>query len=276
MFTQLTTAEVIQLLKTFKFKRKVNQWHIHHTWKPDYSDFNGKNHQQLQQSMKNYHVNTNGWSDIGQHFTLFPDGVWMLGRDLNKDPASILGWNTGAIAVEMVGNFDKGHDVMTKAQKDAIYEVTEFVIEQMKLTPHFHRDNPTSGKTCPGSGIDRDIFFKEVANFTENKLKEQQAAIDKQKEAEAKAKAERIAQIMKSIRIEFKDMIDQNTIKVHWANDYVNQLVDRNVVKGDPEGTFRPNDPATRAEVAAMIARAIESIEEKVLTKINEALKEDK
>lgn len=165
MFRQMTTKELIQYIKDFKFTRKITQWHIHHTWSPNYSHFTGSNHQQLQQSMKNYHVNNCGWRDIGQHVTLYPDGVWLLGRDLNLNPASITGWNTGAIAVEMIGNFDKGHDKMTDAQKQAILEVSSFMTKELGLIMKFHRDSPTAGKTCPGTGIDRDKFFKEVANF---------------------------------------------------------------------------------------------------------------
>ena len=62
-FKRMMTAELIQYIRNFKFTRPLKQWHIHHTWKPDYSDFNGKNHDALQAAMRNYHMNTNGWSD---------------------------------------------------------------------------------------------------------------------------------------------------------------------------------------------------------------------
>lgn len=163
MFKQMTTKELIQYIRHFKFTRPVTQWHIHHTWSPNYSHFKGNNHQQLQQGMKDYHVNTNHWQDIGQHFTLFPDGTWLLGRDLNLDPASITGWNSCAIAVEMLGNFDIGRDIMTTAQKKAIYEMSSFMTKDFGLFMKFHRDSPTAGKTCPGSGINREKFFEEVS-----------------------------------------------------------------------------------------------------------------
>lgn len=162
MFIQMNTKELIEYVKNFKFKRNITQWHIHHTWSPNYGHFKGDNHQALQQGMKNYHVNTQKWSDIAQHFSLFPDGVWLLGRDLNVTPASITGWNTGALCVEMIGNFDKGHDIMTDAQKEAILEVSSFMTKAIGLEMKFHRDSPTAGKSCPGTGIDRDEFFKAV------------------------------------------------------------------------------------------------------------------
>jgi len=38
----------------------------------------------------------------------------------------------------------------------------------------------------------------------------------------------------------------------HWVNDYVSRLVGNNIMKGYPDGTFRPNDLVTRAEALKM------------------------
>jgi hypothetical protein len=156
------TEQVIEYLRSFPFSRELKQWHIHHTWDPSYADFNGQNHAELQREMWKLHVEQNGWDDIGQHLTLFPDGMWMLGRSLDKDPASIRGWNRGALAVEMVGNFDIGHDVMNELQKHAIYDMTRFAVNTLQLEAAFHRDHPDVTKTCPGSSIDRDLFMREA------------------------------------------------------------------------------------------------------------------
>src|SRR5690606_6116848 len=87
-------------------KYTLKQLHIDHTWKPVKSQFNGDDHLKWQSSMRKYHINSNGWADIGQHLTLTPDGKLVTGRAFNKDPASIKGWNENALAVEMMGNFD--------------------------------------------------------------------------------------------------------------------------------------------------------------------------
>ena len=62
--------------------------------------------------MKAYHVTYNGWNDIGQHFTIFPDGLILTGRSLEKSPACIYGQNANAICIENLGNFDLGGDQM--------------------------------------------------------------------------------------------------------------------------------------------------------------------
>lgn len=261
-FREFTTQELIEYIKNFKFTRKVWQYHVHHTWSPNHSHFNGKNHQQLQYGMWNYHTNTQGWGDIGQHLSLFPDGKWLLGRDFNKNPASILGWNTGAFAVEMIGNFDSGNDEFIGAQAEAMYEFSEFVVEEFGWAMKFHRDSPQTSKTCPGSGIDRDTFLLNVANFTENKLKA--GGVDKQQLLEeAKKKAEELIRLMNQFKTQFTDMVVDG--KPHWSNDYVNFLVDRHIVSGTSETTFEPNRPMTRAEGATIVAKAYESLEEKLM-----------
>ncbi len=42
----------------------------------------------------------------------------------------------------------------------------------------------------------------------------------------------------------------------HWANSFIRELVNRGVIAGFPDGTFRPQDPVTRAQFAAMLRKA--------------------
>jgi hypothetical protein len=273
-YRKFTTIELIAYTKAFNFTRKLTQLHVHHTWSPNVSDFKGNNYDAINWGMENYHVNTNGWSTIAQQLTLFPDGIWLLGRDFNQTPASILGWNTGAFCIEMVGNFDAGYNAFKSPQNQAMYEFCEFMVEQKGLQMRFHRDSPTSYKTCPGTGIDRASFFNEVANFTEKKLAlivSNKAEQDRLAElAKAKIRTEELRKIMETARILFKDMIVGTPEKpiVHWTNDYVNYLADKKIVAGakNSDGTFSysPDKPLTRGEMACMLAKAMESIEETI------------
>jgi len=159
-----TTAELIEYCKSFAWTRAIKQLHIHHTWKPEKKDYNGSNGQTLQDGMRAYHKSL-GWSDIGQSLTLLPDGKWILGRDFNRDPASILGWNEGAIAIEMIGNFDVGHDLLLHDQAEALLDFSAFFLVLKSLNEgnlKFHRDNPEAGKTCPGTSINKDWYLSEV------------------------------------------------------------------------------------------------------------------
>ncbi|MBW4464866.1 MAG: S-layer homology domain-containing protein [Pegethrix bostrychoides GSE-TBD4-15B] len=42
----------------------------------------------------------------------------------------------------------------------------------------------------------------------------------------------------------------------YWAADFIQELNQRNVIRGFPDGSFRPNDPVTRAQFAAMVRQA--------------------
>ena len=158
----LTFEELIKQLEKYTYK----ELHVHHTWKPDHSNWRSKpDGLYWNQSMRNYHVNTLGWQDIGQHVTLLPDGRFVTGRPFNKTPASISGYNTGAFAVEMIGNFDIGKDKLEGEQKKSIIELARYFYKKGRYI-RFHREN--SAKTCPGSGIDKEEFMREVRGEVEN------------------------------------------------------------------------------------------------------------
>lgn len=140
-FTRFDTDEEFKnWLKNKSVTRKVTKLQIHHTGSPSYSNFfksNGTHEDELtrQKSMKSFHVNSRGMSDIAQHFTVFPNGKIVTGRSLNSNPAGITGWNTGAICVEIYGNFDKGQDTMKDAQKKAVIMLYGELCKKFKLTP---------------------------------------------------------------------------------------------------------------------------------------------
>lgn len=140
-FTRFDTQDEFKnWLKNKSVTRTVNKLQIHHTGSPSYSNFfksNGTHEDELvrQNNMKSFHVNSRGMSDIAQHFTVFPNGKIVTGRSLNKNPAGITGWNTGAICVEIYGNFDKGQDVMKSAQKEAVVMLYGELCKKFKITP---------------------------------------------------------------------------------------------------------------------------------------------
>lgn len=140
-FTRFDTEDEFKnWLKNKSVSRSVTKLQIHHTGSPSYSNFfksNGTHEDELtrQKNMKSFHVNSRGMSDIAQHFTVFPNGKIVTGRSLNSNPAGITGWNTGAICVEIYGNFDKGQDTMKDAQKKAVIMLYGELCKKFKLTP---------------------------------------------------------------------------------------------------------------------------------------------
>ena len=45
----------------------------------------------------------------------------------------------------------------------------------------------------------------------------------------------------------------------HWAYAMVTELLSHNLVTGFPDGSFRPDQPMSRAEFASQLARSFES-----------------
>ena len=166
MFDEKTFIEYVNSLKT---KRKIKYIQLHHTYSPSYSHFNGNNHLELQKNMKNYHTKTNGWTDIAQHFTIFPDGKIVSGRSLDTAPAGIYGANSNGICIECLGDFDKGGDAMTEAQKNAVVFAVKTLLDKFGLKAEsgvtYHAWWSSDGrdlgdyvrghsvKTCPGTAF---------------------------------------------------------------------------------------------------------------------------
>ncbi len=168
-FLKFDSDEFINWLSGVKVGRTVLKIQQHHTFIPNYDNFKGSNHFVLQKSMWNYHVNNNGWSDIGQHISIFPDGVVVTRRSFERSPACIFGSNAHSICIENVGNFDTGKDVMNAAQRDSIINVTAALCKRFNVSVttsgiiyhHWfdldtgHRNNGIGGvnKTCPGTNF---------------------------------------------------------------------------------------------------------------------------
>lgn len=163
-FKILTADELIATLRKGGYRYKWSQ--IHHTWRPNHSNFNGKNHLALQQGMYDYHVHVRGWADIGQHVTLMPDGLFVTGRSFSKAPAGISGYNTGSFMVEMLGDFDNGQDKLEGNQLEAMLKLQHYLTSEAGATIMFHREH--APKTCPGTGLDKEWFCKAVKNCDVN------------------------------------------------------------------------------------------------------------
>lgn len=167
-FTKMSPTEFTFWLSKQTVSRKITKIQLHHTWSPSYAQFNGNNHFNIQSGMKSYHMSV-GYSNIAQNFTIFPDGSILTGRSMNSSPAGIVGCNTNGICIENVGNFDKGYDVMTSNQKNAIIQVTAALLKKFSLSAEtgvtYHGWWTAGGtylgdyisgkscKTCPGTNF---------------------------------------------------------------------------------------------------------------------------
>ena len=178
------TSEIGPWLKKQNVIRIITRLQVHHMDLPNYSTWEktdkkifSEPHFGRTQSLNDYGKRTwgSGASDghghhIAQHFNVFPDGKITTGRNLNSTPIGIRGWNTNAICIEIYGDFDKGKDVMTKAQKEAVIALYGELCKRFKISvdathirPHCwftaggtylgKYDSNRSAKTCPGTNF---------------------------------------------------------------------------------------------------------------------------
>ena len=176
------TSEIGPWLKKQKVTRTITRLQVHHMDMPNYSTWEKTDkkvfdepHFGRTQSLNDYGKKTWNYSDghgkyIAQHFNVFPDGKITTGRHLNSTPIGIRGWNTNAICIEIYGDFDKGHDIMTKAQKKAVIALYgelckrfDIPVNTYHIRPHCwftaggsylgKYNSSRSAKTCPGTNF---------------------------------------------------------------------------------------------------------------------------
>ncbi|MDU2200113.1 MAG: peptidoglycan-binding protein [Terrisporobacter othiniensis] len=161
-------------IKNLKIRRKINGLQVHHMALPNYACFykgKGVTEDELVRTINlDYYGKSKGWSCIAQHFNIFPNGKITTGRDINKTPVGITGWNANKICIEIYGDFDKNKDVMKVEQKEAVIAVYAILCEKLNLTPSTSTIRAhawfTSGgtylgdyykgksrKTCPGTNF---------------------------------------------------------------------------------------------------------------------------
>lgn len=144
-------------------ERTITHIQIHHTWKPRKTDYTGE---ATIYGMWKYHTQTNGWSDIGQHFSIAPNGSIWDGRLLEKDPAGIKGYNAGGIMFEIIGNFDIGEEVLQEEQLNSVIHCVRALLKKFNLELKdivFHKEH--SSKTCPGSGVSKEWFLSQIEGY---------------------------------------------------------------------------------------------------------------
>ena len=134
--------------------REINEIIVHcSATRPDW--FAGKTLAAKVKEIKRWHVEDNGWSDIGYHFIIDRDGKIANGRDISKAGAHVQQRNAKSIGICLIGGHgssptDRFDGNFTSEQDAALRGLIEDLqglhdgIE--KVTGH----NDYASKACPG------------------------------------------------------------------------------------------------------------------------------
>lgn len=131
-------------------KRNVDEIIIHYTATPEGEDFTNA-------QIKASHL-ARGFSDIGYHWIIGPNGEIRKGRDERLAGAHCKGHNTRSIGISYVGGCpprsvkgwrDIGKDTRTPAQKAALIKLIKEVKDRYP-NASVHGHNEFANKPCPG------------------------------------------------------------------------------------------------------------------------------
>lgn len=100
-----------------------------------------------------------GWSDLGYHYVIFPDGQIMTGRPADRVGAHVLGYNPGKLGVLLIERakitrIGKFHDFFTERQRDSVRSLARSY-NIGKITGH----NDYAPRLCPGFKVKQNFFL---------------------------------------------------------------------------------------------------------------------
>src|ERR1700722_16269223 len=166
-FFQLTLEQFSLLLDCYPLKRAIDSVHLHHTWVPNRSQYNGE---ASINAIYETHL-ARGFVDIAEHITIAPDGTIWTGRNWDIPPASAVHFNgtneIGPFMLEMIGNFDLGRDPFAGIQRDTALNILARLLTRFNLPIEqirFH-NQMTKLKSCPGTAIQRPQVLDDVSTL---------------------------------------------------------------------------------------------------------------
>jgi MYXO-CTERM domain-containing protein len=132
---------------------------IHHTVTPSDGDPASR-----LRGIQNYHMDSNGWCDVGYHFLVSLDGRTWEGRPIQDLGAHVGGHNSGNIGVSFIGCFHTSScgsyppnvppDTMVNAGAELVAGLGGiFGISPNGSTVLGHRDHPGATTSCPGDHL---------------------------------------------------------------------------------------------------------------------------
>lgn len=124
--------------------RKINKIIVHCSATPE-----GRSHSLA--DFRKWHVDGNGWKDVGYHFIVDIDGSIYVARPLSQIGAHTIGHNADSIGVCYVGGVDadmKPKDTRTAEQKESLDKLLTYLAYSFNAPISGHNDY-TNAKACP-------------------------------------------------------------------------------------------------------------------------------
>jgi N-acetylmuramoyl-L-alanine amidase len=137
---------------------------IHHSASPTHVRRNGQLMPVNAAMIRQWHLKK-GWSDIGYHFIILPDGICEEGRPLYRPGAHCASAqrNFTGIGICLVGNFSEIE--LPDIQLNGLIDKIEQLLLAYHLTVsdiELHREVPGAATECPGRYFPDDILRQKL------------------------------------------------------------------------------------------------------------------
>jgi N-acetylmuramoyl-L-alanine amidase-like protein len=143
--------------------REIDDVIMHHTYDPDHATWAGDATADGILSYWKQQTTALGYTHpLGAHFIVSPSGkIYAPFEDVSPQLSSNSDQhaNEVGVSIEVVGNFDTGHDTFEGDQAHAALGLFGALMNQYDIGAdnfYFHRSFPAAGKTCPGSSLNLD------------------------------------------------------------------------------------------------------------------------
>ena len=162
-----TRAEFIEYLRTLPDSSMT--WNpqgctLHHTYSPDLAirpqGFTPKGSVNYMLNMRSGYMNDLGW-DRGPHIYTDDDLIWIF-SPLTHKGIHARSFNSTHFGIECLGDFDRKDDPYSgrgaKCWDNALFAAAAlnwFSGDPSAQNNNFHRDDPKTNKTCPGTKVDK-------------------------------------------------------------------------------------------------------------------------
>lgn len=165
---RMTRKEFADYLNSLKFSSFIPKFvTLHHTAAPSLAQRPNGFSQQHLQNLLHYYQNTLGWSGAPHVFVDDQEDGIIVFQKMDKRGVHAASFNSKSWGVEMLGyydteSFDTGRG---KVVRDNSMKALAIMCERLNVdadTIKFHRDDPKTNKTCPGTKVKKSYVVNAV------------------------------------------------------------------------------------------------------------------
>jgi hypothetical protein len=156
-----------EYLKTVKAPPWATKVTIHHCSSPSLKQRPKGLLAEHLNNLKSYYQNTKGWSS-GPHYFIDEDQIWGMTPPTEKGVHAVA-YNSNSIGAEILGDYDsedpfngRGQECWKLAADWAWVTLKWLNLKPSTKTIVFHREDPNTTKTCPGTKIEKNWFIEMV------------------------------------------------------------------------------------------------------------------